>query len=352
MRGEEHAFRVFQKMLQSDRFPSVMLLYGPEDYLIRWAGEELENALIHPAAAALDRIVFSERRIDTAELIAACETLPVMSKRRLVIVDDCEAFGTPRGRGTEPGDFAQLADYMRSVPESTLLLFRAETADKRTKAYRSVREAGIALEFSAVDRPILRGFVQKQLKTAGKHASRQAIDSLIDRTGYGQKGSEYTLTHLMNDLAKAIAYSAGAEITTDDFDAVTAAESQSDAFALLEAAFSGDKARALALWKQHRSGLLPSEADREVFRMIALICSQLEMTLVARERIEEGQNPGDLATVMGVHPFRLRKALETAKGQSTQSLAKNLAGAYELEIQIKSGRMPADVALELFIACV
>lgn len=350
MNQEEHAYKTFQKMLKARMIPSVMLLYGPEDYLIQWATEELGKELIHPAAAAMDRTVFSEGNGSASELIAACETLPLFSERRLVIVEDCDLFAGKKSRQYGPDEQSQLSEYFLRMPDSVLLLFKGVGVDKRSGTFKAVREHGMALEFPPISGQILRGFIRKKLTVMGKNASPQAVGSLIERTGYGDKNSDYTLRHLMNDLTKATAYSREDEITAADFQAVTASSLQSDSFQLLEAAFSGEKGQALKLFKNRMAGLLSSDADREVFQLIALLCAQLELILSAKERMEEGLSARDLPKVMGVHPYRLRKAMEAAGKRSTQTLSDRLAAAYHMEKEIKSGMMSADLAMELFIA--
>ncbi len=352
MKQEEHAYKTFQKMLKTRVFPSVILLHGPEDYLIRWAAQALHGELVQPAAAAMDSVVYSEGDVTVPELIAACETLPLFSERRLVVVEDADFFGGSKRRQYSPREQTDLVEYLRSVPDSTLLVFQCAAVDKRTAAYKTIREHGMALEFSPISGQILKGFIQKRLMTAGKTASPQAIAVLLERTGYGDKNAEYTLHHLVNDLVKAASYSAGPEVTAADIEAVTEAGAQSDAFQLLEAAFSGKKGLALKLLKNRFSGLLSADTDREIFQLIALLCAQLEMMLSAKERLEEGQRLSELPEAMGVHPFRLRKAMEASGRRTARELADRLAAAYRLESDIKSGAMPGELALELYIAMI
>lgn len=352
MSQEEHAFKVFQKMLKSGVFPSVILLSGPEDYLVQWAAGELAAALVRPSAAVMDSAVFSEGDASVRELIAACETLPLLSERRLVTVEDCDLFQRGRSRQYGPSEQSDLADYIRSVPDTALLLFKCAEVDKRTPLYKAVRQHGLVFEFTAISGQILRGFILKKLNAFGKTASPAAMSSLIQRTGYGEGGSGYTLQHMMNDLIKAAAYSREAGVTAGDFEAVTAPSAQSDAFQLLEAAFSGETGRALKYFRYRIQGLPSSEADAEVFRLIGLLCAQLELMLSARERLAEGEKPGALSALMGVHQYRLRKALEAAGNRGTAQLSRSLAAAYQLESDIKSGLMSSELAMELFLAMV
>lgn len=350
MKSEEHAFKIFQRTLQSEALPSVMLLFGTEDYLVAWALGELSAKLVNPAAAAMDRIRFSEETINVSDIIAACETLPMLSEKKLVIVEDCDAFWSGRPSSMNAQEQQDMADYLKNVPGDTLLVFTAGKADKRKALYKAVTKTGIAYEFTPVTGETLKGFVSKRVSAAGKKASSSEINKFIHLTGYGDKDSEYTLYNMENDLKKAFALSEGTQISEADFEAAVTGNADTDVFALLDSAFSGNKDAAFTLLRNNISGELPSYVDGVIFRMIGLLCSQLEIMLTAKERLEEGQSVHELPKAMGVNSYRLQKALEASANRNASQLSKSLDAAYQLERDIKSGAMPGLLALELFIA--
>ncbi len=350
MKSEEHAFKTFQRTLKSGVLPSVMLLFGPEDYLTSWAVKELIAQLVNPATAAMDHLRFSENEMNASDIIAACETLPMLSERKLVVVENCDAFSGSRSLQLSTEDQQAMTDYIKKIPQDTLLLFTADKVDKRKALYKAIIKTGIAYEFTPVSEETLKAFLSKRISAAGKKASSPDISRFIRSTGYGDKDSCYTLYNIENDLKKVFALSDGNELMAADFEAAVTGNAETDAFALLDAAFSGKKGVAFTLLRNNIAGELPSYVDGVIFRMIGLICSQLEIMLVAKERRSEGQSMQELPKAMGVNAFRLQKAMEAASGRSVAQLAASLDAAYQLERDIKSGAMPSLLALELFIA--
>lgn len=347
---EEHAYKTFQKMLKAGVFPSVLLLFGKESYLVDWAAKEAKHALVHSAALALDLSRFSEDGLIVNDIINACETLPILSTRKVVTVEDCDVLF-----GSQTSSFAseaqrELSDYVKNLPSTTLLLFTAAKVDKRKSLYKSIIKSGIAYEFKSIEGKVLIDFIKKRLHASGKTASDKAINAFVELTGYTDRDSEYTLYNMVNDLRKAVALSGHAELTIDDFRESTAGNIDTDVFLLLDAAFSGDKNKALTLLRNIIAAEKQSYSVGVVLRLIGLLCSQLEIMLIAKERIAAGENVNSLPDSMGVKMFRLKKALEASGNRTIEELSNHLSAAFKMEQDIKKGNMPADLMLELFVA--
>jgi len=85
----EHPFRTivkqFKTSAQTGDYPQVILLCGREDFLINWAKKFIKEQVVEPSAAEIDFSSFSDENSDPYEITAACETLPLMSRKKLVI---------------------------------------------------------------------------------------------------------------------------------------------------------------------------------------------------------------------------------------------------------------------------
>jgi len=347
---EEHAYKTFQKMLKAGVFPPVLLLFGKEQYLVDWAAKEMINALVNPASLALDLNRFSEEAVRISDIVNACETLPVFSSRKVVLAQDCDFLFSAQSFPGEKDAQEQLADYLKDPSPTTLLIFTAVKADKRKSLYKTIAKSGIAYEFTSIEGKSLADFIKKRLRASGKTASDQAIRTFVELTGYTDRESEYTLHNVVNDLQKAVALAEGPEVTALEFQEAAAGNSDTDAFALLDAAFSGNKGKALELLRNIIAAEKQSYSDGAVFLLIGLLCSQLEIILIAKERLLEGESFNSLPQSMGVKPFRLRKALEAAGNRSIEQIAESLGSAFGMEHDIKNGILPADLVLELFVA--
>ena len=136
----EHPFRTIVKLLDSDALPRVLVCHGHEEFLVNWAEKYVKNKLVEPASEALDLSVFSEE-LDPYSIIAACETLPILSKRKLVVVRGTDIF-TQQPKDMKAEGVQVLADYLGSVPDTTMLLFTADKVNKTKALYKNAVKVG------------------------------------------------------------------------------------------------------------------------------------------------------------------------------------------------------------------
>src|SRR5262245_33156766 len=92
----------------------VYLLLGPEAYLRRRALDLLKTTLLAPEAVAFNHAVFSLREHAMADILAAANTFPMLSSRRLVILEGLEA--------VEAASAALLVEYLRKPHARTVLV--------------------------------------------------------------------------------------------------------------------------------------------------------------------------------------------------------------------------------------
>lgn len=325
---QEHPYKILNKVISSGSIPSVILLYGSERFMIDWAVNALKKALINPVTESLDFSIFNEKESSEGDIIAACETLPFMSERKVVVAKDLDL---------------DLPEYISNIPETTLLILVQEKADKRKGMYKAIEKVGLAYDFGPLDEATLVSWVHKRIA----NIDRADIIQFANTAGYFDKERGYNLYNFEGDLAKAKALYEGKEvITLDDLLLVSSIEDEVNAFKLLDAAFSNRKGEAMKLLDNIVKKEQASKQMGALLKFHGLLCSQLEIMVEARERKEEGA----LLDEMGINSYRLKKAIESSAKLSTARLKAALSACYRIEREIKSGRTSARLAMELFIA--
>lgn len=312
---QEHPYKLLKRVIASKDIPAVILLYGKERFMIEWAIRSLKNAVVNPATESMDYTLFNEKDDTEMEIIAACETLPFMSDRKVVVVKDIDV---------------NLSDYISDIPSTTLLIIVQETVDKRKSLYKQIEKIGLAYDFTPLDEATLVTWVHKRIP----NISKQDLLMFATTAGYFDKDRNYELFSFENDLAKAKALYEGKEVITyEDMFSVSSADTENNAFKLLDAAFSDRKSEAMRMLNEY-------ENISDILRFHGLLCSQLEIMVEARE------NPNPT----GINPYRLKKAVEASSKLSTARLKAALSACYRIESEIKSGRIDARLSLELFVA--
>ena len=350
----EHPSKTIVKLVQaaeqSGIWPRVMLLCGKETFLVDWAKGFLRSKVVSPTTEALDCVTFCEGSLDPYEIIASCETVPMMSERKLVIVENCDIFTAQVPKDMNAEGAAELAAYIPHLPESTLLLFTCGKPSKTKAIYKAIEKCGIIYDFTPLDDATLSGWMAKRLRAAGRAASPADLITFAKNCGYGDTERSYTLHNLENDLKKAIAGTDKSVLTLDDLMESAAGQAETNAFRLLDSAFSGRKNDAFSILNATIDVQQPSKEQGIILSFLGLLCSQLEIMTEARERLDEGQSMFQVQMEMGTNEYRLKKALSACGRKSTAQLKESLWRAYQTEKDLKGGNMDPRLCLELFIA--
>ncbi|MCI8284672.1 MAG: DNA polymerase III subunit delta [Firmicutes bacterium] len=328
-----HGFKRIQSDLKQD-VNGVMLFYGREDYLIRWSVDQIKDKYINPAVEMFDFVKFDGSEVSAGIVIEACETMPMMSEKRVVLVED---FDMARE------DAGELAEYFAEFPESTVLILVCKVPDKRLKLFKAVKKYGSEYEFGILDNSLLKSFIIKRLRNEGKKFESDVPDILSELSGYYDKDSDYTIDNLINDIAKIVSHS-GDVITVQDVESTVASNEERDAFAFASAVAEGKKNDALRLL-----GVLLSYGEN-TFKILGLICSQFETMLLINEMRADGFTQAQMHARLGIHEYRIKKTAPMAARYSSGKLRDILMKAYTVDREIKTGLIEPELALELFVS--
>lgn len=347
----EHAFRRIQADLKNDTLKNIMIFYGPEDHLIRWSADKVRERYVDPVVEMFDLMKLDGAVCTAADIRSACETMPMMSEKRVVIVDDFNAGGRRNSKADEEEDDEkqdkndELIEYFSNFPESTVLILISREPDKRRKLFKTIQKYGADYEFNRLDMTQLKAFITKHLRVGGKKFDMDVPEMIAEMSGYFDKESNYTIDNLINDISKIIAHS-GDFITVEDVEETVAGNEARDVFAFSEALAAGRKGEALSLLTP-----LLSYGEKE-FKLLGLICSQFETVLLVNEMRADGLTTSAMHDRTGIHEYRIKKSLPLAQRYTVSRLRHILMKAYEVDRNIKSGLSEPRTALELFVAMV
>lgn len=342
--AEEHAYKRIDKEIRSNSVKNLLLLYGREEFLIRWAVDTLVNKYVNEACRDMDFTKLDGAAVTFEEIRNACETLPFLSERRIVLITGFKLVEGGKTKGFDEEGESILAGYLKEIPDSCMLIITSESADKRKRIFKAVSEHGGVYEFGELDEKSLKAYIEKRFKEAGKTARPSVVAGLIEASGYYDKDTDYTLYNLENDIKKAVAYSESAEIGMDAVENTISGNMDANVFAMIDSLERGRKGEAY----QMLHNLLVS--GEQVYKLLALLCSHFEIILSVKEMKEEGKTFAEMKDILGIHEFRIKKAASFAEKYTLPHLRKILQKTYEIDKNIKTGLLDPSLALELFIA--
>lgn len=114
-------------------------------------------------------------------------------------------------------------------------------------------------------------------------------------------------------------------------------------FALLDALASQDVAGALSALRQQLA------AGRGPLEVLGLIVWQLQRWVVVRRLQEAGDSMERIGSVCNLNPWQVRRIQSEVAGRSLASLQRMLRRCWQLDVEAKSGRANAELAVEQII---
>lgn len=222
-----------------------------------------------------------------------------------------------------------IEQLFSAVPESTDVIFVFSKLDKRAKYAKFLKSESEFLELNQPDARQLASWLVNEAKERSGNISQANAQLLVDRLGPNQ-------AVLSQELDKLMLYSP--EITKDMILQQTDATPQSTVFELMDAAFGGNKKKALTIYKEQR------ELKVEPLAILGMIAWQLHILLIVATA--KGKAPADIAKDAKVHPFVVQKSSRITSKLSLAELKDLAARALDLDIRLKTQSINADDALQ------
>lgn len=191
--------------LKTGNFSQIYLLYGEENYLKKQYKERFVKALL-PEGDTMNYAHYEGKGIDVREVIDLAETMPFFAERRVFVFENTGFFKSAAG--------AELADYLKELPETAYFLFVEEEVDKRGKMYKAVKSKGRAVELPFQDENTLKRWVAGQIGRENKRITETDLVYFLNKVGID-------MGNITKELEKLFCYALERDvITREDIDAV------------------------------------------------------------------------------------------------------------------------------------
>lgn len=302
-------------------YKPLYLIVGEQDLLLNQAVDSLKSSVAEVADLDFNLETFEGESANVDDIVAACNTLPFVSDRRLVIVRGVEKMSKD---ATET-----LVRYAENPSPTTVLALVGKKLAKNTRLYKAVDKLGGVIERKA---PELREYprkVQDMFAASGKRISLDGAEYLVNAVGRD-------LQRLTVEVSKTVAYVGDrVDVSLSDAEEVASTTAKTSVFELGTALGNRDCAGALRLLNR-----LLGDGE-SVFGLHALALRQMRDLLSARALIDRGQGSQDeLARALGRPPWQMRNLAAQARRFSAAELVALLQAAATSEAEMKTSRDP------------
>jgi DNA polymerase III subunit delta len=260
---------------------------------------------------------------DVARINEALQSAPFLASKKLVVLRSASA----------NKQFTEEAEkLLTDVSDATDVILVEQKLDKRLSYYKFLKKTTDFREFAALDERAAARWLADTAKERGGELSPVDALYLVDRVGIDQQ-------LLANELEKLLLYNS--QITKESINLLTDQNVQSTIFQLLDAAFAGNKKRAMQLYEEQRAQKVDPLA------IIAMLTWQLHiLALLVHAR---NRSADEIAHEAKVSPYTVKKSQNVARKLSRDDMKRYVADLLDIDKRARREAIDLDEALQLYL---
>ena len=268
-------------------------------------------------------------------VIEDATTISLFQDKKVIIVENAYIFSGTINKKLPEQNTDLLLDYLNHSNPNTVLIFTLikDKIDTRKKITTLMKKNGTIKEFNTVSN--INNWITKELEPY--QMDKKEVEYFINRVGNN-------LSILKEEIDKLKLYKDDEKVITQkDIEQLTHKNIDTDIFKLIDSILSTRKKEALeSLEEMMKYG-------EEPIAIIIMLANQFRIMYQSKQLLKKGYSEREIANLLEIHEFRVKKALEKGRKYSSDEILKKLEDLADLDYQIKSGQLDKNIGLELFI---
>lgn len=226
----------------------------------------------------------------------------------------------------------KLEEYLKHYNNNTYIVFISnDKVDTRRKLYKLITKYGTIEEVNN-DNNYIRSYIKEYIK-----------DYKIDINYFLSKVSD-NLDNIKNELDKLMLYKMeDKNITNKDIDDLVISNIEEDIFALTDSVIINNIDKSITLYNKFM------DKNYEPIYIIGLLGNQFTLLYQVKKLYNMGKSNNDIASILGVHPYRVKLAIQNSYYYTEEDLIKYIYKLGNLDKDIKTGNIDKSLGLELFL---
>ena len=324
------------------------VLTGEDDFSIKQALEEIKKGIGgDPTALMTNTTVLEGRQVTVEQLKNACETMPFLADKRLVVVEGLlghfQSGGRPaRKKSTRKSDkqeeYQAIAENIKQLPEFTELVLIEGKINTNNPLLRELMSTKRVRTFPLLKSAQLLPWIERRVKACGGSIAPEAARLLARFVGND-------LWAMAGEVDKLTLYVGGRRIEEADVRAVVSYAQDASVFNMVDAIVESRVGTAQELYQQLlRQGSMPTQ-------LLVMLGRQVRIIYQIKDMRERKKTRNEIRSKFGLtSDFVLNKAWEQADKYSLVRLKELYHRLLEADLSIKTGKYDGELALNILIA--
>ena len=333
-------YKEYFNALRAGQLPGVLLFDGEEEYTKDSALAQLRAKVLPEGLEEMNETPLGANATAN-EIVDACEMLPFLATKRLIIVRGSGLVQKIQGAAKDEGVDRLLA-YIDNLPEHVQLLFFCRGKADRTKKITARIEAQSGrVDFAPLDEKDKQLWLTRELKAHNKYMSKEAGDLFLSRV-------DPLLTPTLQELQKLLSYvGERMNIEAEDVEAVVAPSVEDRLFTMFDYLIGGNAEGALTILKH-----ILSQKDTDTVQLLSPLTNRIRQMYYYKALKAKGYADREVIPVTGIRSNLMWLYEKQTRAFSEIQLKEYLELCIRMDFEFKSGKISDDNALDTIIMAI
>ncbi|MGN1324550.1 MAG: DNA polymerase III subunit delta [Bacilli bacterium] len=266
-------------------------------------------------------------------IIEDANTKNLFGDKKLIIVENSTFINE-----SDKLDISPLETYLDNFNKDTYLIFTliSESVDTRRKIFKKIKEVGNIIAYEKIDNKFFINYISDILKQNNKKMEPRLIEEFLNKVGYD-------LGNIKNELEKLFILTNNEKIEEEDIKSINTNNKEESLFSLIDSIVNKEISKSIKLYRYF------IDKNEEVIKIIAMLANKYRLIYQTKLLYQEGKNKYDISKILGVHSYAISLAITTSFKYTDSELIRILKELYNLDLDIKIGKVNDKFALEMFI---
>ncbi len=317
----------------------IIFLCGQDTYRSKQKLNEIAEHYQKIHKSGLSLICFEKEDLNFQDFKNVLDSSSIFKEKKLIILK--EIFSNP----TFKEEFLKEKESLAKTGD-IILIYEKKTIQAKDSLFRFLKKNSELQEFEFLEGEQLKDWIKKEFLKYKTRIEPQALEKLIEFVGND-------LWQMANEIKKLVSYKSGQKIKKEEVELLVRPKIETDIFKTVDAIASKNKKRALELLRAHlRKGDHPLYLLSMInfqFRNLLMVRSHQLRAKEISPRLSYRANML-ISERLGIHPYIVIKTIQQARKFNLEELKRIYQKIFQLDLDIKRGKINSEVALDLLIA--
>jgi len=307
----------------------IIFLYGLDTFRSRQKLNEIVEHYKEIHKSGLNLKYFVEPEMDFQTFLDEMKQTSMFKEKKLAVLINVFLNSEFKKKFLEEGK-----NFVKS--ENIVLLYETSQIIETDPLLLFLKKSGRLQEFKLLEGQKLKNWVKKEFQKYGIEIKEEALEKLINFVGND-------LWQMSNEIKKLVSYKLKSKdigISGKDVELLIKPKIEIDIFQTIDAIASKDKKKALKFIKAHL------EKGDSPFYLFSMINFQFRNLLIIKDLMERDIS---LYSLNNFHPYVIKKSISLLEKFRFSELKKIYQKIFQLDLDIKTGKIEPEMALDLLI---